>query len=262
MLALAAPAAPPAAGPRLLSINPCIDAVLRQVADPRQIVAISHYSQQARSSSVPLAWARRFPATGGTAEEVVARAPDLVLAGGHVAPATIAALARLHIAVRQFPVPDTVEESAAQVRAIAAASGHAARGAALAARILLAARPVPGPRVPALIWQGGGLVPGAGTLPDALLARAGFRNLSRSYGLKQWDVLPLEYLVARPPRVLLSVGAAEAGGDRLAGHPALRRLGRRITIAPYPARLINCGGPTIIDAMARLRAIRAAVTAR
>ena len=35
--------------------------------------------------------------------------------------------------------------------------------------------------------------------------------MSAAYGLKQWDVLPLEYLIARPPRVLLSVGAAETG---------------------------------------------------
>jgi iron complex transport system substrate-binding protein len=110
-----------------------------------------------------------------------------------------------------------------------------------------------------LIWQSGGLVPGAGTLPDELLRRAGFRNMSAVYGLKRWDVLPLEYLIARPPRVLLSVGAAEVGEDRLTAHPAIQRLARRITVAPYPSRLMNCGGPTIIAAMARLRQVRQGV---
>ena len=107
----------------------------------------------------------------------------------------------------------------------------------------------------------GGLVPGAGTLSDELLRRTGFANLSAGYGLKQWDILPLEYLVARPPRVLLSVGQAETGEDRMTSHPALARLASGIDVAGYPDRLINCGGPTIIDAMARLRAIRASVPA-
>jgi iron complex transport system substrate-binding protein len=46
------------------------------------------------------------------------------------------------------------------------------------------------------------------------------------------------------------------GEDRLTAHPAVRRLAQRIGIAPYPSRLMNCGGPTIIAAMARLRQIR------
>lgn len=260
MLVAAAPflvgAAAPRA-PRIVSINPCLDAILMQVADPRQIVAISSYSQDPRATSIPLAQARRFATTSGTAEEVVALRPDLVVAGGHVAPATVAALARLHVHLVQYPVPATVDESAAQVRAVAAAVGHADRGATLSARILAAARPVAGPRIPALIWGAGRLVPGGGTLPDDLLRRAGFSNASSGYGLQRWDILPLEYLVARPPRVLLSVAAAEGGGERGERHPALARLAQRITIAPFAARLMNCGGPSIIAAMARLRTVHA-----
>ncbi|GGE83030.1 ABC transporter substrate-binding protein [Sphingomonas prati] len=248
--------AAPAREPRIVSINPCVDAVLMQVADRGQIAGISHYSRDPRATSIPLAQANAFRATSGTAEEVVALAPDMVITGPHVAPATIAALKRMRIALVQFPVPDSVAESVAQVREIGRITGHPDRGAVLAARIATAARQTGGARVPALIWQSGGLVPGRGTLSDELLGRAGFRNMSAVYGLKKWDVLPLEYLVAAPPRVLLSVGAAEVGEDRLAGHPAIKRLAQRIRVAPYPVRLMNCGGPTIIAAMARLRQVR------
>lgn len=242
--------------PRIVSINPCLDAVLLQVADPQQIAGISHYSQDPRATSVDVALARRFTATSGTAEEVVALRPDMVLTGPHVAPSTIAALTRMHIRLVKYTVPETVAESEAQVRDIATIAGHPERGEALAARIAAAARPLGLSPVPAVIWQSGGLVPGSGTLSDELLRRAGFRNMSAAYGLKKWDVLPLEYLVAQPPRVLLSVAAAEVGADRLARHPALSRLAQRIIVAPYPTRLMNCGGPTIIAAMARLKAIR------
>jgi iron complex transport system substrate-binding protein len=256
LAALPLVSAAPVPAPRIVSINPCIDAVLMHVANPSQIAGISHYSQDPRATSIPLAQALRFKATSGTAEEVVALAPDVVMSGPHVAPSTVAALKRMRIRLVQYPVPDSVAESEDQVRDIARIAGHAPRGEALANRIAAAARPVAAPRVPALIWQSGGLVPGAGTLPDELLARAGFRNMSAVYGLKKWDVLPLEYLIARPPRILLSAGAAEVGEDRLTAHRAVRRLAQRIAVAPYPARLMNCGGPTIVAAMARLRQVR------
>ncbi|GGB71723.1 ABC transporter substrate-binding protein [Blastomonas aquatica] len=244
--------------PRVVSINPCVDAVLMQIAEPKQIAAISHYSQDPRATSIPLDQALRFVATSGTAEEVVALAPDIVIAGSHVAPSTISALHRMNIPLIQIGVPESIDESNAQVRTIAAAIRQPARGETLVARIDNAVRAAsassaapPG----ALIWQGGGLVPGDGTLASELLRVTGYRNLSADYGLKQWDVLPLEHLVARPPRVLLSVGAHDRS-DRMLGHPVLAGLKQRIAVHRYPEKLLHCGGPTIIEAVGHLAQIR------
>jgi iron complex transport system substrate-binding protein len=244
--------------PRVVSINPCVDAVLMQVADPAQIAAISHYSQDERATSIPLEQARRFAATSGTAEEVVALAPDIVIAGSHVAPSTISALHRMNIPLIQIGVPESIDESSAQVRTIAAAIRQPARGEALVARIDDAVRAASASSAApsgALIWQGGGLVPGDGTLASELLRVTGFRNLSADYGLKQWDVLPLEYMVAKPPQVLLSVGAHDRS-DRMLGHPVLAGLKQQIAVRRYPEKLLHCGGPTIIDAVGHLAQIR------
>lgn len=247
---------------RIVSINPCVDAVLVEVADPQQILAVSHYSQDARATSIPLATARRFAATSGTAEEVVALRPDIVLAGAHVSPSTLAALKRLKVPVQTFTVPESVAESVAQVRAIAAAAGHPERGETLVRRIEAAiarARRIAaqeGASVPALIWQGSGLVPGENTLADELLRTAGFRNMSAAYGLKRWDVLPLEHLAARPPRVLLSDRTA---GDRMTGHRVLRPLDGRILRAQFDERLLSCAGPVIVRALGRLSVVRASL---
>ena len=244
--------------PRIVSINPCIDAVLVRVADPAQIAGISHYSQEPLATSMSLAVANRFKATSGTAEEVVALRPDIVLSGSHVSPSTIAALARLGVKLVQFSVPATIAESNAQVRAIAGIAGHAERGEALVTETNAAVRETAANSktpIPALIWQGGGVVPGAGTLPDELLRVSGFRNMSVDYGLKNWDVLPLEYLVAAPPRVLFTIGD-KTSEDRMTRHPVLGKLTPRVAIRSFPERLMHCGGPTIVYALQRLSAVR------
>lgn len=248
---------------RVVSINPCLDAILMEVADPAQIAGISHYSHDPAATSIPLAQAMRFRATSGTAEEVMGLSPDLVMAGGHVSPATVNALERLHIPLLRLGVPETIAESFAQIREVAAVMGHPERGEASVVRIesaVRAARPTDRRRIPALIWQNGGLVPGQGTLASQLLTLAGFENLSATYGVTKWDVLPLEYLMAQPPALLLSAQSTGPQRDRMLSHPAIARLGRRIAIRPYSFQLLQCAGPTIAAAMARLAELRRSVT--
>lgn len=257
----------PAQPKRIVSINPCADALLMQLADAKHIRSISHYSHDRRATSIPLAQALKFKATSGTAEEIIAMRPDLVVASSIVAPATERALERLGIALVKLSIPQSVAESQQQITALAAIVGFAERGKQLNRRISAAfkkARPADNEKIPALIWRSGGLVPGAGTLPDELLRRTGFENRSSTYGLSQWDILPLEHLVARPPQVLFSnssenQGENKAGAarpDRMLSHPVIKKLSHRITIADYPARLLHCAGPTLIDAAETLSAAR------
>jgi iron complex transport system substrate-binding protein len=245
--------------PRIVSLNPCVDAVLMRVAAPKQIVAISHYSQDPDASSIPMELAKRFRITSHTAEEVVSLAPDHVIAGPHVSISTIHALERMNVKLTKFSVAESVSESEEQVRQIAAIAGAPERGELLVSEMeeaLHDARPRDDARLPALIWQGGGLVPGGGTLAHELLQRTGFRNLSAEYGLGRWGTLPLEYLLADPPALLLSVGSGDGGRDRMLGHPALRKLAERVAIRTYPFRLLSCGGPTIIESVTRLASVR------
>ncbi|HYD24012.1 MAG TPA: ABC transporter substrate-binding protein, partial [Croceibacterium sp.] len=163
LLAACAPS-PPGAGqnPTIVSLNPCTDAVLAEVADPAQLLAISHYSHDPRATSMPLAAARRFRATGGTVEEVLALDPDVVVAGAFLPPATAQALRRLGIRVETFGIVPDLAANAAQVRRLAALAGHPERGEALLARTdaALAAARHGGAPVRALLWQEGGIVAG------------------------------------------------------------------------------------------------------
>jgi hypothetical protein len=60
----------------IVSFNPCTDAILAEVADPAQIAALSTWSSDPVQSSMDVRIARRFPATDGAWEEVVACAGE------------------------------------------------------------------------------------------------------------------------------------------------------------------------------------------
>jgi iron complex transport system substrate-binding protein len=249
------PAARADVRPTIVSLNPCTDAVLAEVADPAQLLAVSHYSHDPRATSMPLAAARRHRATGGTVEEVLALDPDVVVAGSFLPPATAQAFERLGVRVETFGIVPDLAENAVQVRRLAALAGHPERGEALLARIdrALAATRARGRPVTALLWQQGGIVPGEDTLIARLMAHAGFASHSAARGLGQGAYLPLEEVLADPPQVVLA-----AGSERMLVHPALRALaGTRYE--RFDPALLFCGGPTIVRAVERLAAIRGGI---
>lgn len=253
-----APAAAPRSGgrgplPTIVSLNPCLDAILVELAGPDQVLALSHYSRDPGGSSIPAAVAHRYGVTGGTAEEVIAHQPDLVLASIFLPQPTRSALERAGLKVATFGSPTTIAESAVQIRAVAALAGHEMQGEALAARIAAPVRQ-PGPAISALLWQPGEIVAGEQTLIAELLREAGFASHAAARGLRQADAVTLEQVLADPPQVLLVAG--DAPGQR---HPLLAQASRTMQVATFDPALIYCGGPTITKARARLRTIRAAV---
>ena len=174
------------ARPSIVSLNPCSDAVLAEVADPAQLLAISHYSHDPRASSMDVAHARRFAVTGGTAEEVLALDPDVVVA-----------------------IPK-------ETTAIPMSSS--------AARIAAAAVPVEGERVATVLWQSGGIVAGEAALVTDLLSRAGFTSHSAARGLGQADYLSLEQVAADPPELLLVAGKEPGQNHPLLDHLTQSRV--------------------------------------
>lgn len=249
----ASPAPAPAGLPTIVSLNPCLDAILVEVAAPGQVLALSHYSRDPSSSSIPAALAARYGVTGGTAEEVIALRPDLVLASAFLPPPTRTALERAGLRVETFGSPTSIAESAAQVRALAALTGRTQAGERLAAAMARAAegggdaaRPID-----TLLWQPGEIVAGEATLVAEMLRRHGFVSHAAALGLGQADFVGLETVLARPPELLLVAG--DSAGQR---HPVLGKLsGTRVE--PLAPSLIYCGGPTVIALGDRLAALRA-----
>jgi iron complex transport system substrate-binding protein len=248
-LALLLPVGAEAKPARVVSLNPCIDSVLVRVADGHQVAGISHWSHDPAASSLPIGLARQFRSHGGTAEEVIALKPDLVLMTPYTPLATRAAFARLKVRTVSIGVPSTIADSLAQVRQVADAVGQGARGAALVHGIEadLARSRRAGPPRPALMRMASGFVPGPGSLSEALMAHAGLFSVAADHGLKGAGVIGLEALALDPPTLLIT--------DRpQALPPLLSRL--PVRVEAFHRQLLNCGGPSLVPAARRLAAIR------
>jgi iron complex transport system substrate-binding protein len=270
----------------IVSTNPCADQMLVELVPPERIAAISHYSEEAGATSIPLSVARRFRSTAGTAEEVIALRPDLVVTSSFTPVATRDAYKRAGLDVLLLDSPTSVAASERQVMQLADAVGAHSKGIAMVRRIeiaLAAASPHPvrvqrssdtiagrcgqrgfstsreangtGCDPATLLYLSGDLVTGPGTLLDELLRRAGFHDAAPDYGLSHSGNLPLETIIDRPPDLILM--------PDLASRPAKLRaavLQYRTRFGLFPRTLIDCGGPTIIPAVETLAAIRRKVT--
>ena len=244
-------------GGGIVSTNPCVDSVLVRILPPARIAGISHYSQDPSATSIPLAVARRFRGIAGTAEEVIALHPDLVIASTYTPPATQAAYARAGLKTLLLGIPDSIAESKAQVKQIADAVGAPAGGVRINAdidRAVARGSRKDGKPPSALLYISGDLATGGSTLLNEMMTRVGFRNAAATYGLTHTGTLSAETIVTQPPAIVIAPERASRG-------TALRR--RLLPTTPqavFPRMLINCGGPTIPPALERLAAIRAGLS--
>lgn len=245
---------------RIVSINLCADELLLQLADPGQIAALSPLAHDPRNSRLA-GHAEAFPTTHGRAEEVVAIAPDLVLASTYTAPATTAMLRRLGLTVMALSVPHDFDGIARQMQEVANAIGRKARGEEAIRQLHEALRPPATVNAPvhgrALVLQANGIVAGGHTLNDSVLKAAGLTNIATEAGIEGYGRMPLEAIInARPDWLIIDAGteSGPALATRMLRHPALLALTRNGTrVIEMPPGLWVCAGPGAAAAVTFLR---------
>jgi iron complex transport system substrate-binding protein len=260
--------AEPIVARRIVSLNVCTDQILIELVSRQRIAAVTQLSSDPMVSAIPDA-ARGLAVTRGGAEEVLALDPDLVLAGPYTTPATVDLLTRLGRRVIVVALPHDLAGISDVVRRIATVTVSEARGEEVIAdfeRRLAVAKGLLAPlaaRPSAVIYQISGLTSGSGSLADAMLNAAGFRNLAAEYLLSAAGTLSLEVLAAQPPDLLVLASAPSqyptAVADNLR-HPVLDRLSAGGHSLVLPWSLWLCGTPHIVEAIERLVAARAALS--
>jgi iron complex transport system substrate-binding protein len=239
-------AAPPQ---RIMSLKICTDELLLDLVPAplpnkkSRIASITFLSQELAALRM---WPQgaKVPVNHGTAEEILATHPDLILTDPFMAPSLRLILAKSGARILEVPPAEDFAQIRAVTRMVAQAVGEEARGEALIARMDADLRDVAAhrPRKALTVagWGGGGYAPGKGGLFDVMLTAAGARNVvSGSFGY--YDV---ESLIDANPDALVYGdtyrGMASLRADQDL-HPALlkRYGGRRISYSS----LYGCGMP-------------------
>jgi iron complex transport system substrate-binding protein len=250
-----------AAPQRVVSLNLCTDQLAVLLLPPERIAALSWLSRDPDLSYVAQQ-AKLLPVVRGQAEEVLALNPDLILAGQYTTRPTVRLLKNRGIPVLELGLADDFATIREQLRLVAAALGVTERGEDLLAemdRRLAVALPANDWRPSALSFAPGGFTAGAGTLTEAVLQAAGFRNYAAGQGLVGYGYVPVESIAADRPDLLLSGSGVEdypSLSGRLLAHPALARGRTALNRRRLPGPLTACGGPFTAEAVEMLAGIR------
>jgi iron complex transport system substrate-binding protein len=241
-LALAAEAAVRAA-----SLNLCTDELLLLLAEPRQIVSVSHLSRDPLETSL---WARgrRHRSNSGTLEGVARQRPNLLLTMGASGGGRMRIAGRLGMRVLDLPYPASPDDVVAHSRTVARALGRPAAAEPYAAALRRLRATAPPLRDGAFVSHGGSsLAPGG--LSAAWLSLAGFRQPALP-----GNRLTLERLATMPPKWLIISDyrqRQQSRGQAWLSHPLVRRLeGRTLRT---DGRAWTCGGLPMLAEVARLR---------
>lgn len=263
LLAMTACAPPPAARApvqegaaprRIVSLNLCLDQLLLQLVSPERIASITWLSRTEGDPEL-LALASGLPFNHGSAEEVLAAHPDLVVAGRFTTGTTRRLLRSAGIALLEIDPATDWEGIRRTTRQLAAAVHEVERGEELIESMdahLARLEAVPATPVRALGWGGSGDdVPGRDTIFNTILETAGATNLgARDAGNASFDI---EQVLLARPQVLMR-GAAYAASpalrNRVAGHPALR--GQHHQVLTYPEAVYGCAVPRAAELAVQL----------
>jgi iron complex transport system substrate-binding protein len=258
-LAIASAVAAPAGKPQqVMSLNLCTDQLILMLLPKERIASVSFLS---RASERPLlsAEATGVPVNYGTLEEVLAKKPDLVIAGTASTPTTRAFLKASNIPLVEVPLANNFAEIRAATRQVARAVGEEEKAetllSAMDATLAELAATAPGRRIVVAGWGGGGEIPGRDTLFDAILTAAGGVNVAATMRNTRFGLFDFEELLVSHPDIV-------AFPDAAMDHPGLRReqiqhrvvqsLYRNRQIA-YPEALFGCGLPQSANAAKDLR---------
>jgi iron complex transport system substrate-binding protein len=244
---------------RIVSLNLCADQLLVALADREQIAGLTRYASDPDMSDVAKT-ARSLPVFGGSAEEVLAADPDLVIGMPARRNPAIAVLKNQHYTSLDLKSAHDYAGILASIRAVAGAVGHPERGEAMIVRMnsqLAGLRSAGRGRV-AAYYQRRGYLTGTGTLVDDLMTRVGLVNLAGKLGKPSLSQMSLEEMAMAHPDYIVIDSATQRVSDQgteMIHHPVLRDIPR----VAIPQAWTVCGGPAYIKAA---KALAAQVSAR
>lgn len=257
LLALAAPAAAEEPPTRVVSMNVCTDQLAMMIAGEGQLHSVSALAADP-AMSVRAEEAGDYRLNHGSAEEIFLMRPDLVLAGAYTTREAVVLLERLGFRVEEFAPAGDFDEIRRQIGRMGALLGRDLRAEELIAAMdaELAALGGPDSGLDVAIYAANSYTAGIGTLPNAVVEKAGLDNVAAELGLSGVARLPLEQLVAAKPDLVVSElrSGAPALAEENFAHPAFVALAGDAGVVGMAGRYWTCGTPDTVEAVRILRA--------
>ena len=265
MLTLCALCASAFAGPpqRIVSMSLCTDQLLLMMVERERIAAVTSSAVRTEESYMAAAVGDISLHHSGV-EEVIALKPDLIVGGTFAAQGSARLLRELGYRVELAEPPTSL----AEVRQLVSTFGEWTGSEEKAQNMLedmdrrlqdiqqrYAAKPVRS----ILVYSPNGYTIGAGTLEDDIFRVAGFRNLAAEQGIRGFQTLSLEQLIALQPDFLQidnHLHSQNSLASAAINHPVLKAMLPEERRLYMPTTLRDCAGPMVVDAIEYLASRR------
>ena len=243
-----------AAPQRVVSTFLCTDEYVFRLLPRERIAALSYLSADRHPVvSTIVDRVKGIPLTRGSAEEVLALHPDLVVMYEGTNPRLKEHLIETHTPLVEVKWANSIADIREVTRTLGKALGEEARAQAMIAdmdaKLARAAKDAPHPPVPTLIYEPNGYANSAG-VSDDILRMIGLRDVAPQLKQTRQGRVPVETLVADPPQLLILNGEREATptrADLVLKNPALRALPKTTLVANTSLTPLLCPGPWSAD---------------
>jgi iron complex transport system substrate-binding protein len=243
-----------AAPQRVVSTFLCTDEYVYRLVPRDRIAALSYLSADRHPVvSTIVNKVKGIPLTRGSAEEVLALHPDLVVMYQGTNPRLRAHLVETHTPFVETKWANSIADIRDVTRQLGAALGEMDRAEAMItdmdAKLARAAKHAPRPAVTTLIYEPNGYA-NSGGVSDDILSRIGLRDVAARMNQTRSGTVPVESLIANPPQLLILNGEREATptrADLVLKHPALRALPKSTLVANTSLTPLLCPGPWSAD---------------
>ena len=248
---------------RVVSLNLCTDILALSLADPSQIISVSHIAADPVSSPVA-AQAGDYHLNRSGLEEILALKPDLVLASIYTAPDKLAVLEREGIRIERFGYAQSFADIVKQIMRMGQVLGQQEKAQTQITEIdqTLGTLQKSAQPVTALLYEPNGYTSGVGTLSDEIMKLLGITNLGASDSRLVAGRVSLEDLIRLKPDMIIEPEFYEkpALAYQNYRHPVMKALvseqGHKTQHVAVPARSWSCGSVYTLEAVRILQRAR------
>jgi len=248
---------------RIVSMGLCTDQLLLMMVERERIASVT-YSAAAKESSYMAAAVGDIPLNHTGIEEVISFNPDLVVGSTYASQDTARFLRELGYDVRLSNPPTTLEGVRQLILQFGEWTGSQQKAQQLVADMDARLQQIHAeydarPQRTIMVYSPNGYTIGSNTLENEIFKEAGYRNLSAEMGVRGFQTISMEQLVAAQPD-FLQIDNYIYNQNSLASsyinHPVLKDVvteGKRLYI---PTTLRDCAGPMVVDAIEYLASRR------